>query len=609
MTSDKKRWLLSALVVALVGGAALAAGNNNRNLNATSITNSLGSIGIPSAPTGVNKAAIIDGNNAINSSTTTSTELGYLSGTTSSVQTQLNSKLAAANNLSDVNSSSTSFNNISGFTLLGDTHYGGASGVRSVLPGNTSGSDMFYVQGGHGSTSSAPSWRLLQGKDMPNPSSNSLGGVQSFAQQANQFLVQISNTGVVSAAQPGFNNLSGSLGSSQMPALTGDVTTPGGSLTTTIAANAVTNSKLATMNANTVKANVTGSSANPTDVALTSASTGSAAMIRDSSGNVAANDFEYSTATTLTSGATTTLNSSSPWFQEFTGISTQQINLPDTSTLKSGQGFMISNRSTGVITVKTTGGTNLVQTMAGGSILVVTCMNQQTNNANAWDDAYSAAAFAGDGNLLISVPSQPSAASGNNTASLGKANANAVWAGSTSSTGQADYPTYRQLVPQDVKSLYLNASHNGGCSWARTNTAFGDPASSACTFSTQSNVGFNVVPKSNFSGSPGNLLPGIIFTPPNPGAFLVCVSGDFTASTTNANGCLRLWDGTYEIGSWSLDIPTGGNTYGFSFCGITNNPTAAQETVTIQTKISSGSITINNVVNLDWSITQIGGGK
>lgn len=60
--------------------------------------------------------------------------------------------------------------------------------------------------------------------------------------------------------------LTGTLQAGQFPALTGDVTTSAGALATTIAANAVTNAKMATMAAFTFKGNNTSGSAVPTDV-------------------------------------------------------------------------------------------------------------------------------------------------------------------------------------------------------------------------------------------------------------------------------------------------------------------------------------------------------
>lgn len=59
--------------------------------------------------------------------------------------------------------------------------------------------------------------------------------------------------------------VSGTLPAAQFPALTGDVTTSAGAVATTIAANAVSNSKLAQMAANTIKLNNTGSTASAID--------------------------------------------------------------------------------------------------------------------------------------------------------------------------------------------------------------------------------------------------------------------------------------------------------------------------------------------------------
>ena len=60
----------------------------------------------------------------------------------------------------------------------------------------------------------------------------------------------------------------GTLQAAQAPAHTGDVTSAAGSLALTIGANAVSNAKMATMAANTVKANATNAAATPTDVAI-----------------------------------------------------------------------------------------------------------------------------------------------------------------------------------------------------------------------------------------------------------------------------------------------------------------------------------------------------
>ena len=69
-------------------------------------------------------------------------------------------------------------------------------------------------------------------------------GVQTNTGSTNNFVTAISDAGVVSIAQPSFSNLSGTLGTSQMVALTGDVTNTTGTVATTIANSAVTYAKM-----------------------------------------------------------------------------------------------------------------------------------------------------------------------------------------------------------------------------------------------------------------------------------------------------------------------------------------------------------------------------
>lgn len=77
------------------------------------------------------------------------------------------SYLLKANNLSDVTSKSTSFNNLSPMTTLGDTIYGGASGTGTRLAGNTTATKNFLAQTGTGSVSAAPVWTTLSASDLP----------------------------------------------------------------------------------------------------------------------------------------------------------------------------------------------------------------------------------------------------------------------------------------------------------------------------------------------------------------------------------------------------------------------------------------------------------
>jgi hypothetical protein len=72
-------------------------------------------------------------------------------------------------------------------------------------------------------------------------------GVQTKAAVSNSFLTAINDVGLVTVAQPAFTDISGSIAASQMPALTGDVTTPAGAVATTIGANKVTLANMATM--------------------------------------------------------------------------------------------------------------------------------------------------------------------------------------------------------------------------------------------------------------------------------------------------------------------------------------------------------------------------
>lgn len=118
---------------------------------------------------------------------------------------------------------------------------------NKVLIGPTTGADA------------APTYRLLVGADLPNPSSSTLGGVESYAAVSNQWINAISTSGVPSSTQPAFTNISGTAVETQGG--TGQTTYSQGDLLYGSAANTL--SKLAKdANATRYLAN-TGTSNNP----------------------------------------------------------------------------------------------------------------------------------------------------------------------------------------------------------------------------------------------------------------------------------------------------------------------------------------------------------
>jgi len=167
----------------------------------------------------------------------------------------------------------------------------------------------------------------------------------------------------------------------------------------------VRNKFLAQMANNTVKGNISGGTANPSDVSAVSIATASTVMTRDTNANSGVNNLNLGFATTATAGTTTTLTVSSAYQQQFTGSTTQTVVLPNATTLVLGQAFMIMNPSTGVVTVNANGG-GLVQTMAANSWMIVTVTNI-SSAAGAWDPSYSVQSSGGSNPTVFGTRASP----------------------------------------------------------------------------------------------------------------------------------------------------------------------------------------------------------
>lgn len=110
-------------------------------------------------------------------------------------------------------------------TTLGDTLYGGSAGAATRLAGDTSNTKKYLQTLSSAGVSAAPTWQQVAfadlsgsatGAQLPNPSSSSLGGIQSLASVASKWINTISTSGVPSATQPAFSDISGNLSHTQV---------------------------------------------------------------------------------------------------------------------------------------------------------------------------------------------------------------------------------------------------------------------------------------------------------------------------------------------------------------------------------------------------------
>lgn len=87
-------------------------------------------------------------------------------------------------------------------------------------------------------------------------------------------------------------------------------------------------------------------------------------------------------ATTATAAGTTTLTSLSSRQQYFTGTTTQTLVLPVTSTLSLGQSFVVTNNSTGIVTVQSSGANTILAMSYGGSAIFTVILTSGTGTAS-----------------------------------------------------------------------------------------------------------------------------------------------------------------------------------------------------------------------------------
>lgn len=87
--------------------------------------------------------------------------------------------------------------------------------------------------------------------------------------------------------------------------------------------------------------------------------------------------------TTPTATGTTTLTGISTLLQFFTGVLTQNVDMPLASTLSLGRQWYIHNRSTGILTIRSSGG-NTITTVPPSEYTIITCILTSGTTASSW---------------------------------------------------------------------------------------------------------------------------------------------------------------------------------------------------------------------------------
>ena len=126
----------------------------------------------------------------------------------------------------------------------------------------------------------------------------------------------------------------------------------------------------------------TGTGVSPTESAA------STLAARDSSANLASNAFVPGYSTTATAAGTTTIGVTENQTIFFTGVTTHTMRLPVTSTLVLGHYYDVVNNSTGIVTVQSSG-TNTVLAMTPSSMARFTVIDTTVTTAAGWNAEYT----------------------------------------------------------------------------------------------------------------------------------------------------------------------------------------------------------------------------
>ncbi len=342
----------------------------------------------------------------------TATEVTYLSGVTSAIQTQLNAK-AIATRAINTTAPLQGGGNLSADRTLSITQSAtGADGYLSSTDWNT-----FNSKQAAGSYITA-----LTGDVAASGPGSAAATIQPLAvTNAKIANTTIDLTAKVTGALPIANGGTGQTGASAAfnalapTSAKGDIIVNNGTGNSSFgvgsnntflransgATNGVDWSLVGLTNGVTGTLPLANGGTNVTSVTTAPAATAFAGW--DADKNLSANAFVEGYTTTATSAGTTTLTVASTAQQYFTGTQTHTVVLPVTSTMVLGQHFIMVNNSTQNVTVQSSG-TNTVQVMGASSTATFTVVLTSGTTAASWNVEYAASAAGTVTSVAMTVP-------------------------------------------------------------------------------------------------------------------------------------------------------------------------------------------------------------
>lgn len=494
-------------------------------------------------------------------------------------------------------------------TTLGDMIYENSSLVPDRIPGNTTSTQKFLSQTGTGSASAMPVWTTISGGAW-----GSITGTLSSQTDLNTALglkaplASPTFTGTVTTplASGIVSSSSGVLG---ITALSGDVTSTGfattvgkingtalSGLATGILKNTTTTGvpsiatsgtdyvvpSVATLSSLTSVGAIATGTWNATTIAVAHGGTGQTSNITaptattvaswDASKNLSANATIDGFTTQATAATTTTLTVASTKTQYFTGTTTQTVLLPTTSIV-AGQEYYIENKSTGVVTVQSSGA-NTILTLSANTGAFFTALVATPTTAANWD--------------FQVTPSITGSSSGN----------------ILTSTGATSAPTWQAASGTSPTGSYAQAFHINGNAWTTTSTTFANLTHSVgtATLTVRNSNGITLT-------AGASSVAGITFTPAASTAVYI-ITATFTDLGDGNFHYFRFNDGTLSFGSMENGAGTG-FVASYTMTGIYVPGTASAVTVQIQGAVSStGLLTIGSASlllgsSIEWSIVRI----